>query len=206
MSDEISSPPTKTHQQASAEQDAGLEQTLSDLSASMEHLLTETMESLSLRGIDAYDLAPLMKLRDAIRILDGVASAAPPALAPDKAGAHKLGHYGRDGWREDLEASENVLARASAIIDLLVLGGQSPEHAAQIITRQLLVVGIKLPSTNGDARAWKRLFNWRNSLIHYKRSGPAWDTYCSFKEELAAIPPDQRLRMAVGERLWDRCP
>ena len=82
--------------------------------------------------------------------------------------------------------------------------GHAPEHAAQLITRQLLSVGIELPEAGGDARAWKRLFNWRNRLIHHTRSGPAWDAYCAFKEELADIPPDQRLRQAVGTKLWDR--
>lgn len=96
------------------------------------------------------------------------------------------------------------MARACAIVDLLVHGGDSPEHACQVITRQLLSVGIQLPESGGDARAWKRLMNWRNTLIHYKRAGPAWDVYCAFKEQLADIPPEMRIRMAVGERLWDQ--
>ncbi len=96
------------------------------------------------------------------------------------------------------------MARASAIIDVLVQSGQSPETSAQTIARQLLSVGIELPESGGDVRAWKRILYWRNNLIHYKRAGYAWDVYCAFKEELADIPPDKRLRVAVGERLWDQ--
>ena len=193
----------------------------------MDRLVAETIDSLAARGIDAYDLAPLMKLRDAVRALDGVttspsqsAQASPAAPAQDQqqaapaapppqpaalgnANPEMLGRYGRDGRRGAVVASDNLLARASAIIDVMVQGGQTAEHACQIITRQLLAVGIKLPESGGDARAWKRLHNWRNNLIHYKRSGRAWDAYCAFKEELADIPPDQRLRVAVGERMWD---
>lgn len=114
------------------------------------------------------------------------------------------GIYNREGRRGEMKASEDLLARASAIIDLLVQSGDSPEHASQVITRQLLSVGIQLPECGGDARAWKRLMNWRNTLIHYKRSGPAWDVYCAFNEQLAHIPPEKRIQMAVGERLWDQ--
>lgn len=185
-----------------------LQTALSDLSAGMEKLIFETMESLAERGIDAYDLAPLMKLRDAVRVLVDIAAATsknqPEASAPPAAESERLGPYGGDERRSVLKASNELLARVSAIIDLLVQAGQPPEHAAQLITRQLLAVGIQMPESGGDARAWKRLHNWRNNLIHYKRSGPAWDVYCAFKEALNDIPPDQRLRRAVGERLWDR--
>ncbi len=102
-----------------------------------------------------------------------------------------------------MEASDAVLARASAIIDVLVQGGQTPEQASQVITRQLMAVGIQLPVSGGDARAWKRLLYWRNNLIHHKREGPAWDAYCAFKEQLGDIPPVERLSIATGEQLWD---
>ena len=39
---------------------------LSRLASSMDKLVAETMESLAERGIDAYELAPFMKLRDAV--------------------------------------------------------------------------------------------------------------------------------------------
>lgn len=183
---------------------------LSELSASLEKLVVQTMESLTARGIDVYELAPLIKLRDAVRALDACGSEGQTAgstlagAGPHASGADRKAHYDRDGRRGQFRASEELMARASAIIDLLVHAGQSPEHAAQMITRQLLAMDIHLPETGGDSRAWKRLFNWRSNLIHYKRAGRAWDEYCAFKEKLAHIPPEERLRRAVGERLWDR--
>ena len=165
------------------------------------HLVEETIRNLYERGIAAIDLAPLVKLHDAVKAQDAVQSI---FAAPEDGAGVPGGHYNRDGRRGEKGASDDMMARASAIMDVLVQGGDTPEQAAQVITRQLLAANIQLPVSGGDARAWKRLLNWRNNLIHYKRKGPAWNTYCSFKEELADIPPQDRLRRAVGERLWDQ--
>lgn len=185
-------------------------------------LVEETIRTLYDKGIPLADLAPLIKLHDAVRqpaepsttALEPVAPApaqpaAEPAVLPAlttaaPAPAQNSGPYDRDGRRGEVKASEDLMARACAIIDVLVQSGQSPDHSAQTITRQLLGVGIQLPECGGDVRAWKRLLNWRNTLIHYTRSGPAWDAYCSFKEQLAGIPPEQRLRLVVGEHLWEK--
>ncbi len=184
-------------------------------------LVEETIRTLYDKGIAAADLAPLVKLHDAVKA-PSAPSAAPvnpatqvnpavPAIpAAPATGAGRLassrptGPYDREGRRGEVKASEDLMARASAIIDVLVQSGQTPDHSAQTIARQLLSVGIELPESGGDARAWKRMLYWRNNLIHYKRAGYAWDVYCAFKEELAGIPPDRRLRVAVGERLWDQ--
>ncbi len=184
-------------------------------------LVEETIRTLFDKGIAAADLAPLVKLHEAVKAPSApsaepgvpvaphahaapAAPAAPVAFTGHPATSEPSGPYDRDGRRGEVKASEDLMARASAIIDILVQSGQSPDHSAQTITRQLLAVGIKLPESGGDVRAWKRLLNWRNTLIHYTRAGHAWDVYCSFKEELAHIPPDRRLRVAVGERLWDQ--
>ena len=178
-----------------------------DYNQDLARLVEETIRTLYDKGIAAIDLAPLVKLHEAVKAQNAAqgTSARPESHAEAPGGpgeSHR--HYGRDGRRGELEASDDIMARASAIIDVLVQGGDTPEHAAQVITRQLLAAGIQLPVSGGDARAWKRLLNWRNNLIHYKREGFAWDAYCSFKEELAHIPPEDRLRLAVGELLWDQ--
>lgn len=185
-------------------------------------LVEQTIKTLYDKGIAAIDLAPLVKLHDAVKSMDQPLQAGVTPL-PQAGASTAIDHpyadspaanwtentktssiYDRDGRRGEVKASEDLMARASAIIDLLVHSGDSPEQACQVITRQLLSVGIQLPESGGDARAWKRLMNWRNTLIHYKRAGHAWDVYCAFKEQLADIPPEKRIRMAVGERLWDQ--
>lgn len=190
-------------------------------------LVEQTIKRLYDKGIPAIDLAPLVKLHDAVKNMDlpqqsyvngdlqagsfeeQIATASGKSSAATHgpswgANAEPGGIYDRDGRRGEVKASEDLMARASAIVDLLVQSGDTTEHACQVITRQLLSVGIQLPESGGDARAWKRLMNWRNTLIHYKRAGTAWDVYCAFKEKLAGIPAEKRIRMAVGERLWDQ--
>ncbi len=174
-------------------------------------LVEETIRTLYDKGIAAGDLAPLLRLHEAVKPRSAPSAApavsampaAPAAFAGQPAKSEPSGPYDRDRRRGEVKASEELMARVSAIIDVLVQSGQSPDQSAQMITRQLLAIDIKLPE-GGDVRAWKRLMDWRNNLVHHKRAGPTWDIYCAFKEELALIPPDKRLRAAVGERLWDQ--
>ena len=172
-------------------------------------LVEETIRILYEKGVAEADLAPLVKLHAAVKAADKPQSAGATAPAPAPAPAVDVrsaptGYYDLNERRGTMEVSDALMARISAIIDVMVQGGQNPEHASQVITRQLLVVGVKLPMSGGDARAWKRVLYWRNNLLHHKREGPAWDVYCAFKEKLAKIPPAERLRIAVDEQLWDQ--
>lgn len=182
---------------------ARLQTAMTQLSEAMEQLVGDTMDSLTERGIDPGEMDSLLKLRDTIRALHAAAAPRrePAETAQTRAERSFTKHDKRTG---KIAASEALLARASATIDILVQSGHTPEHAAQLVTRQLLSVGVVLPQSGGDARAWKRLHNWRDSLIHRRRAGPAWDVYCAFRRELAEIPPSDRLRRVVGERLWDQ--
>lgn len=175
------------------------EQDKQDLAA----LVEETIRILSEKGSAAIDLAPLFKLHEAVKTADKALSAGAPAPAATVQG-EPAGHYDRNERRGKMVASDALMARVSAIIDVLVQGGQTSDQAAQVITRQLLAVGVQLPSSGGDARAWKRVLYWRNNLLHHKRAGAAWDVYCAFKEQLADIPPAERLLVAISKRLWDK--
>lgn len=170
-------------------------------------LVEETMRTLHGKGVPLEDLAPLVKLHDAVSALNQTQGA--DAMQPAPSGEADIppaqsGHFIREARLGEIKASEVLLARASAIIDVMVQGGQTPEQAAQVITRQLMAVEIEVPENGGDARAWKRLLSFRNTLIHYIQEGPVRDAYSAFKEQLSGIAPDQRLRRAVGEQLWDR--
>lgn len=170
-------------------------------------LVEETMRTLHGKGVPLEDLAPLVKLHDAVSALNQTQGA--DAMQPAPSGDADIppaqsGHFIREARLGEMKASEVLLARASAIIDVMVQGGQTPEQAAQVITRQLMAVEIEVPENGGDVRAWKRLLSFRNTLIHYMQKGPVRDAYSAFKEQLSGIAPDQRLRRAVGEQLWDR--
>jgi hypothetical protein len=170
-------------------------------------LVEETMRTLHNKGIPLEDLAPLVKLHDAVTALNIIQNTNNNPPAPSDSSEvppEHTGHFVRDARLGEMKASEELMARACAIIDVMVQSGDTPEHAAQVITRQLIALGIELPDHGGDVRAWKRLLSFRNTLIHYMHEGPVRKTYSVFKEQLTGIPPDQRLRRAVGEKLWDR--
>ena len=100
--------------------------------------------------------------------------------------------------------SSTLLARASVLIDLLVRAGKDESEAAQTVMRQLLAVGVPAPAKGGDSRGWRRLLEFRNTLL--KGGGPedAKYEYRTFAHELEGIPAADRVKRVLNERLWDR--
>jgi hypothetical protein len=97
-----------------------------------------------------------------------------------------------------------LLARASAVIDLLIKAGHDESEAAQMVMRRLMAVGIPPPEKGGDARGWKRLLEWRIDLGHGLVSQHAQDEYRDFSREIDAIPAHERVKRVLDAQLWDR--
>lgn len=57
-----------------------------------------------------------------------------------------------------------LLARALAVIDLLIKAGSDEAEAAQIFMRRLMAAGIPRPQQGGNAKGWRRLLEWRTPL------------------------------------------
>jgi hypothetical protein len=158
--------------------------------------LSGLVDYLGAQGVTPEDLAPLNDLQDALR--------------GDEFGADEFD----GGWQDDdefLEArtgnaapSDAILARASALIDLLVLEGKSEEVAAQAVTRKLLLAGVNPPSEGGDARGYMRLVEWRQKLRQERVSAAALMEYHRFRATIENIPLRERLNRVLTERLWDR--
>ncbi len=104
----------------------------------------------------------------------------------------------------ETEASPQVLARISAVIDLLIAAGFSQEHAAQILTRQMLSKNLKLPATSGDPRGWRRVQLWRQRFLATGRETPEWPTYQEFKDSLIQTYGPAFAHTAVRTPVWDR--
>jgi hypothetical protein len=106
--------------------------------------------------------------------------------------------------RKQLPPSDLLLARGAAVIDLLIKAGTDEGEAAQTVMRRLVAVGVPPPKQGGDARGWRRLLEWRTSLVHGLVSSEAQQEYRDFTREIDAIPADQRVRRVLDEQLWDR--
>ncbi|MDJ0514321.1 MAG: hypothetical protein QNJ62_12850 [Methyloceanibacter sp.] len=154
------------------------------------------MAELAADGVPAEDLKPLAELETTMGAL---------ALgAPERpAAAHGLPEHQRDRRRK-APPSDTLLARAAAIIDLLVKDGQGDEGAAQRVMRHLLLAGVPAPTQGGDSRGWHRLLEYRNTLLQGGGSDEARAEYAAFGRELNGIPAAQRVNDALTERLWDR--
>jgi hypothetical protein len=138
-------------------------------------------------GLPKEDLKPLLDLETRVR----------KTLTP----LHSATLSNR---RKRRPPSEVLLARASALIDLLIKGGSGEAEAAQIMMRKLVAAGVPPPKQGGDARGWKRLLEWRIDLGHGLVSEKAQQEYLAFTRRLKAIPAPERVQRALEERLWDR--
>jgi hypothetical protein len=118
---------------------------------------------------------------------------------PQEATAHK----GRER-RRSTGPSETLLARISAVIDLLVKAGYEEGEAAQIVMRRLIASGVPAPVKGGDSRGWKRLLEWRADLLYGLASDEGKVEYEGFTQELEKIPPAERVQRVLDGKMWDR--
>lgn len=142
---------------------------------------------LAEEGLPSEDLQPLIDLEASLRQM----------IAPTQTESVA-------NRRKRLPPSESLLARASAVIDLLIKAGSDEAEAAQIFMRRLMTAGIPPPQKGGDARGWRRLLEWRTDLGNGFVSEEARQEYLNFAREIEAIPANERVRRVLDERLWDR--
>ena len=142
---------------------------------------------LAEEGLPSEDLQPLIDLEASLRQM----------IAPTQTESVA-------NRRKRLPPSESLLARASAVIDLLIKAGSDEAEAAQIFMRRLMTAGIPPPQKGGDARGWRRLLEWRTDLGNGLVSEEARQEYLNFAREIEAIPANERARRVLDERLWDR--
>jgi hypothetical protein len=106
--------------------------------------------------------------------------------------------------RSSRPPSDLLLARASAVIDLLIKAGYNENQAAQTVMRLLMTAGVPAPVKGGDARGWKRLLEWRIDFVHGVGSAEAIAEYQDFTREIEAIPANERVKRVLDEQRWDR--
>jgi hypothetical protein len=148
--------------------------------------LQAVIAQLTEEGLPAEDLKPLVDLEALLRTWQ----------AEDKPA--------RANRRKGRPPSDTLLARASAVIDLLIKAGYDENRAAQTVMRLLMAAGIPAPQKGGDARGWRRLLECRAEFVHGVASDEALAEYRDFTREIEAIPPQERVRRVLDEQLWDR--
>jgi len=142
---------------------------------------------LAEEGISKEDLKPLLDLEVKLRQMSATAHS---EIASNR--------------RKRRPPSEVLLARVSALIDLLIKAGSDEAEAAQIMMRKLVAAGIPPPKQGGDARGWRRLLQWRTELGHGLVAERAQQEYQAFTRKIATIPAAERVQRALDQRLWDR--
>jgi hypothetical protein len=135
---------------------------------------------------------------------DGISDSALKPLSDLKSLVEGGGARSVKNRRKNFPPSDALLARVSAIIDLLVKAGYDESEAAQTMMRRLLAVGVQPPAHGGDARGWKRLLEWRFQLARGAASLEAKTEYQDFSKELEEIPASQRIKFVLDSNPWDR--
>lgn len=138
-------------------------------------------------GVPQEDLQPLCDLEAVLQMLKQPAQG-----------------NGTANRRKRRPPSETLLARTSAMIDLLIKAGYDESKAAQTVMRLLVAAGVPPPQRGGDARGWKRLLECRTELMHGIASAEAQNEYEDFTREIDSIPANERVKRVVDEQLWDR--
>jgi hypothetical protein len=149
--------------------------------------LHAVMAQLTEEGLPKEDLQPLVNLEASLRRII--------AQMRGEASANR---------RKRLPPSDVLLARACALIDLLIKAGSNEAEAARRVMRKLMAAGIPPPRQGGDARGWKRLLEWRTYLVNGLVSDAARREYRELTREIEAIPPGERVQRVLDTRLWDR--
>ena len=149
--------------------------------------LRAVIAQLGAEGVSSQDLQPLVELE--ARLEEGP------------------GQRQSEGFRDrrrGTSPSPVLLARAAVVIDLLVKAGQDESEAAQTVMRRLVLAGVPAPTQGGDARGWRRLLEFRNTLVQGFGPETARLEYQAFGREIEAIPPAERVKRVLDQKLWDR--
>jgi hypothetical protein len=149
--------------------------------------LHAVITQLAAEGVSPEDLQPLADLEALI--------GAPKAKSPAETKRER---------RHSSAPSPILLARAAAVIDLLVKSGQDESEAAQAVMRRMVIAGVPPPTQGGDSRGWRRLLEWRNHMLLGFGPDDAKQEYKAFTREIEAIPPGERVARVLDDRLWDR--
>jgi hypothetical protein len=160
--------------------------------------LQAVIAELEADGVSAEDLQPLADLEGLVAGGERRAAATPSASPSADGGVPQ-----RDR-RHSSAPSGTLLARAAVLIDLLVRAGQDESEAAQSVMRRLMAAGVPAPAQGGDSRGWRRLLEFRHTLLHGGGPEDAKHEYRSFAQDIDAIPPAERVSRVLDERLWDR--
>ena len=102
--------------------------------------------------------------------------------------------------RRRRSASDQILARACAVIDLLVRSGYGEAHAIKAVAARMQAADILSPDKASDVRDPKSLERWRDNLLGGRASEAACVEYRHCARQLEGTPA----RAALDEELWDR--
>ena len=123
----------------------------------------------------------------------------------DEAHCSQPGRKLENERRADMQtASPHMMARVCSVIDILIASGLSSDHAAQIVSRQMMSRRLILPVEGGDARGWKRVEIWRHRLVTLAKAHPQFEASQKFKEQLLAEYGAETATHALSQPLWDR--
>jgi len=107
--------------------------------------------------------------------------------------------------RERQPASDALIARVCAVIDLLIASGLDEDVAFEAMSQRLIVADIPVPNDRGATSSWRNyLREQREVLRNGTPTEGALTEYRSVVAALDAMAPHERVRWALENEVWDR--
>jgi len=107
--------------------------------------------------------------------------------------------------RKRQPASDALIARVCAVIDLLIASGLDEEAACEAMAQRLIVADLPLPRDREKTSSWpKHLREQGEFLRNAVPTKEATSEYESVVTAIGAIAPHERVRWVLENDVWDR--
>lgn len=106
--------------------------------------------------------------------------------------------------RRGQPASDGLLGRVCAVIDLLVASGLSEEIAIQTMAQRVASAGIPFPQSGQLVKWGDYLGAWRAAFREGAVSSGAMEEYRTVVSAISSIPPQSRVDCVLENDLWNR--
>lgn len=107
--------------------------------------------------------------------------------------------------RKRQSASDALIARVCAVMDLLITSGLDEDVASKALGQRLIAADVPLPKSRKARTDWPNYLREQREVL--RNGAPTEEAIVEYKGVVAALDamaPHERVRWALGNEVWDR--